>query len=404
MTSPAETTRYTSVAIALHWVIAIAMAGLVGVGWYMSDLPDGAPGQQMLYQMHKSVGITVLLLTVARIGWRWMNPPPSLPDGMAPLEKTASHLVHLGFYGLMLALPLTGWLVASTSYEFQVPTVLFGLVSWPHLPFVEGLKNETGHGVAEFLHSKLAWVGIGLIVLHVAGAVKHEFSDEDGVLKRMIPGLFGKTSGPRAPGRGAATAFGAAAIVFALVAGTPLVANAVGGDADLTSSGAIDANWAVDYDASEIRFSGIHDGNEFSGVFEDWSSAIAYDPDAFETAAAEVTVDMGSAVTGTKLYDDSLDAAEWFNTSGFPSASVVMSDFVQAPEGYQATATLTLKEATVSAPFAFLVVIDGEEAEMTGSTTFSRAALDLGQQSDAGADWVSDEIKVDVTVKASRLN
>ncbi len=82
-----------------------------------------------------------------------MNPPPPLPDDMKPWEKRLSHGVHMGFYVLMIALPLLGWLLVSTS-KFQVSTVLFGTVSWPHLPFTEGLRGGVVHEVAEFLHSK----------------------------------------------------------------------------------------------------------------------------------------------------------------------------------------------------------------------------------------------------------
>jgi len=83
----ARSERYTIVAITLHWVMAIAIIGMIFGGWYMSDLPDGAPGQYFLYQMHKSIGITILLLTVARILWRVMNPPPALPDDMKGLDR-----------------------------------------------------------------------------------------------------------------------------------------------------------------------------------------------------------------------------------------------------------------------------------------------------------------------------
>ena len=120
----ASSERYSSVAITLHWVIALAIIGMILGGWYMTDLPDGAPGQYFLYQMHKSIGITILMLSVARIIWRAMNPPPALPDDMNGLEKTASHLVHLGFYGLMIALPLTGWPSSS------VPMAVMVLTSW----------------------------------------------------------------------------------------------------------------------------------------------------------------------------------------------------------------------------------------------------------------------------------
>lgn len=404
MIAPAESSRYTAVAIALHWAIALAIIGMIPAGWYMGDLPDGAPGQEMLYQLHKSIGITVLILTIARIGWRIANPAPPLPEGMAPLEKTASHLVHWAFYGLMLAMPLSGWIYVSTAYEFQIPTVLFGLVSWPHLPFMGALQNETGHGVVEFIHSKLAWVAIAMIVLHVGGALKHEITDEDGVLKRMIPRLFGRAAPPQAPSRGAISAFGAALMAFAVVAGAPIVASAAGGSADLASTGEVSANWTVDYEASEVSFSGDHDGSEFTGTFGDWSADIAFDADDVSAARAEVGVDTGSARTGNKLYDDSLKSAEWFNVSGFPAATVMLSDFVATETGYTATAALTIKEQTMEAPFAFTLDIDGDMATMDGEAVFGRTPLDLGLESDPGADWVGEDVTVAVHVEASRIN
>ncbi|MEM9180127.1 MAG: cytochrome b, partial [Pseudomonadota bacterium] len=246
----ASSERYSSVAITLHWLIAIAIIGMIFGGWYMTDLPDGAPGQYFLYQMHKSIGITILLLTVARIIWRVMNPPPPLPDDMNGLEKTASHLVHLGFYGLMIALPLTGWLYSSVSVKLDVPTVLFGLISWPDVPFVEGLKTEGASGIVNFIHGRLAWVALLLLALHVAGAIKHELSAEEGVLKRMIPGLFGKAEQPATPGRGAVTAFGSALAILVVVAGaSPVVSALTGSGAPVSADAAFEPNWAVDADA-----------------------------------------------------------------------------------------------------------------------------------------------------------
>jgi len=104
------TPSYTAVAITLHWIIAFSIVGLILVGWQMTDMPLGAPGQEQLYQMHKSFGITVLLLTVARIVWRVLNPPPPLPEGMTAWERTLANGTHVGIYALMLAMPLTGWL------------------------------------------------------------------------------------------------------------------------------------------------------------------------------------------------------------------------------------------------------------------------------------------------------
>lgn len=404
MSAPSE--RYSSVAITLHWVIALAMIGMILGGWYMTDLPDGASGQYFLYQMHKSIGITILLLTVARIIWRVMNPPPALPDDMNGLEKTASHLVHLAFYGLMIGLPLTGWLYSSVSVKLDVPTVLYGMVSWPDVPFVDGLNTEGASGTVHFIHSKLAWVVLGLLALHVAGAIKHELGAEHGVLKRMIPGLFGKSTPPKAPSRGAITAFGSALALLVVVAGaSPVMAILSGNGQAVSADAAFDPNWTVNADTSSITFSGMHDGNVYSGSFGNWDAAIQFDPAAPEASEVRVTVATTSATASQKLYSDSLPSPEWFNSSAFPTASVEILDFAAAGgNNYTSTARLTLKDLTVDTPFAFELDIAGDVARMTGQAIFQRKALDLGQSSDPNADWVSEDVTVDVVVEATRQN
>ena len=378
MSAPSE--RYSSVAITLHWLIAFAILGMIFGGWYMSDLPDGATGQYFLYQMHKSVGITILLLSVARIIWRAMNPPPPLPEEMNGLEKTASHLVHLGFYGLMIALPLTGWLYSSVSVKLDVPTVLYGVVSWPDVPFVDGLKTETASGAVNFIHSKLAWVALGLLALHVAGALKHEFSAEEGVLKRMIPGLFGKADKPAAPGRGAVTAFGSALGLLIVVAGASPVLSILSGSGQAVSADAgFEQNWTVNPDTSSITFSGTHDGNAFSGSFANWDAAIQFDPSVPGDAEVQVTVSTVGAQASQKLYTDSLPSPEWFNSSAFPTANVeILNIEATSDTTYTSTARLTLKEITVDAEFPFTLQINGDQAQMTGQAVFQRTALDLG--------------------------
>lgn len=401
----ASSERYTNVAITLHWLIAIAIIGMILGGWYMSDLPDGASGQYFLYQMHKSIGITILLLTVARIIWRVMNPPPALPGDMNGLEKTASHLVHLGFYGLMIALPLTGWLYSSVSIKLDVPTVLYGVISWPDVPFVDGLKTEAASGVVNFIHSKLAWVAIVLLGLHVAGAIKHEVSAEQGVLKRMLPGLFGKTDKPAAPGRGAITAFGSALGVLVIVAGaSPLLSVLSGSGKAVSADAAFAPNWTVNTDASSIQFSGTHDGNPYSGTFSNWDAAIQFDPDNPGDSEVRVTVSTTSANASQKLYTDSLPSPEWFNTAAFPTASVEILNIADAGDNsFTSTARLTLKDLTVDADFPFSLDINGDKASMTGQAVFQRKALNLGQSSDPNADWVSEDVVVDVAVEAMRV-
>ncbi len=402
MTSFSPASRYTAVAIALHWAMAILLLFMIWLGWNMDD-------NEARYQLHKSVGITLLFLTVARIAWRLLNPPPPLASDMKPYERTLSHAVHIAFYAMMVIIPLAGWLLVSIS-PFQISTVLYGAVDWPHLPFTSGLQqgNELLHAVVENVHSKGAGVIIALLGLHVAGAVKHEISGEDGVLKRMIPGLFGKAAPPSPPARGAVIAFGSSVILFALIAAIPLIGSgsASGGSASPTPSSAeATGNWTVDYAVSEIRFSGLYDGKPFEGVFETWNADVGFYSEDLAASAVSVTIDTASVTTGTKLYDSTLREAEWFNTAAFPQATVTLSDFQNTgEETYTAMATMTLKGKETSVPLTFELKIDGDRADLNGKAVFSRKALDLGQVSDAGGSWVSDEIAVEVEGTATRAD
>lgn len=186
--------RYSAVAILLHWAIALLLIGQLAAGFYMHRLMHAEPNpdQQLTFQLlqwHKSFGVTIFFLTLIRLGWRLTHRPPPLPAEMPGWEKFAARSVHAGFYVLLLAMPLVGWAIVSSSpFAESVQTYLFGVVHWPHLPFFEGIENrkEVSHQFAE-LHEALAFIMIGLIVLHVAAALKHQFINRDGVLGHMLP-------------------------------------------------------------------------------------------------------------------------------------------------------------------------------------------------------------------------
>ncbi len=386
--------RYTAIAIALHWAIAIAIVFMIWLGWNMHE-------NEAWIQFHKSIGITILILTIARIIWRLLNPPPALPAGMKPLEKTASHVIHIGFYALMLALPLTGWLLVSTSFELDVPTVLFGAVSWPDIPGLGFLKNEAAHEAVEFVHAKLSWLILGLLALHVAGALKHEFTDEEGVLKRILPGLFGQTAPPHLPPSGFVAAFGAAFAVFAVIAGSPVITAALK-PAPQAVAASFASSWDVDHDASSIAFSGLYEGNPFTGSFGTWQATIDFDPQAPELGRVLVSVHTGTVSTNQKLYTDSLKSPEWFHVAAHPVAAVEITNISPAQQGFDATANLTIKGISVEVPFTFRLEIDGDTATMAGHATLQRRTLDLGQKSDPGGEWVGEDVRVDVTMRALR--
>ena len=408
MTAPSQDSarpeRYTNVAIALHWIIALCLGIMIALGKNMYDAEHREI--EWMFQLHKSVGITILTLMIARLVWRLANRPPPLPATMKPVEKSASHITHMALYALMFGLPLSGWVMVSLS-PFSIATVLYGTIGWPHLPGLAELAFETRQSVypkIANIHEIMSWALIALFALHVIAAVKHEISDDEGVLKRMLPRLFGKTTPPQAPARGAWVAFGSAFAFFGIIAGGPVIAQSLTGP-ETTPATSDQGNWDINYDASEIRFSGTHSGNAFSGVFEDWSATINFDPDALGEASASVLVTTQSARTGDTLYDNTLEAAEWFNVTAFPQATVSLSNFRLAEDAEDgemiADATLTIKEAVSTVDFRFhLGEADGVWT-MTGETLLARETFELGQESDATGDWVSTDITVSVTVEAS---
>lgn len=196
-----EAKRYSAVAIALHWIVALLVLGMVPAGWWMSDAIKNPETQMQAFQviqLHKSLGFTILALTVLRLVWRLVHPAPPYPAAMPGWQRATAHLTHWGFYALLLLIPLSGWVYVSTGWSAElarpvpVPTLWFGLFEIPHLPFVADQPQEARIAISEAsggAHSALVWGGIVLFVLHVGAALKHHLIDGDDVLARMVPFL-----------------------------------------------------------------------------------------------------------------------------------------------------------------------------------------------------------------------
>jgi cytochrome b561 len=182
----AQRTTYTKVAIALHWVIAAAILLQILGGWQMEDM-KGAE-KFAAFQTHKSLGLTILMLSVARLLWRIANPPPALPVGMKTWEIAAAKFTHVAFYFLMIGIPIGGWVIISTS-PYNIATHWWGLFEWPRLPLGDLPFRKALNGLAKSGHSAAAWGVVALLVLHVGAVLKHMFVNNDDVASRMIPFL-----------------------------------------------------------------------------------------------------------------------------------------------------------------------------------------------------------------------
>lgn len=174
-----HTARYSRTAISLHWLLALGLAGTFALGFYMHDLPL-SPDKLKLYSWHKWAGISLLVLAVIRLGWRVTHPPPRLPSDMDALARMAAHTGHGLLYVLMLAIPLSGWLMSSAQ-GFQ--TVWFGIVPLPNLV----AKNAELSGWLKDAHVVLNYTLLAVVVGHVGAALQHHFIKKDTILKRMLP-------------------------------------------------------------------------------------------------------------------------------------------------------------------------------------------------------------------------
>lgn len=172
--------RYTTTAIVFHWLIAILIIGTFSLGVVMTEMPGISPTKLKYYSWHKWSGVTILALAALRLLWRLRHAAPAYPDAMPAWQRSAANSLHHLLYVLMFAVPLSGYLYTLAA---GYPVVYFGLFELPVL--ID--KNPTLKPVLEGVHYWLNMTLLAAVLLHVAAALKHQFVDRDGVLKRMLP-------------------------------------------------------------------------------------------------------------------------------------------------------------------------------------------------------------------------
>ena len=178
--------RYNSIAIILHWVMAIAFIAMLISGVVMEYAQLEQSLKFNLYQWHKASGVLLLIAVVLRILWRMIstlkNQIPPLPENFKPLEQKAAKLGHLGLYAVMIAMPLTGWMMVSSSV-YGLPTIVFGWFEWPHIPGIQG--DEAINKISNRAHMIVGIAFALLIGAHIAAVIKHALFDNENLLTRM---------------------------------------------------------------------------------------------------------------------------------------------------------------------------------------------------------------------------
>ena len=411
----------------LHWIIAGLILFMIFLGWRLDD-HDSLRLSRV--NLHKSVGILILLLSIVRLVIRFMTKAPPEPP-MPAWQSWAAKGLHVLFYVAMLGMPLTGWAMVSTSAR-EIPFFMF---HWPHMPFVPistAMENPV-HEFFEFFHKMGAKILIyGMISLHVAAALKHQFVDKDEVLEHMVPGLkpkpvlnwrwivpvgvvvlavgFGEfifrgapQSGGEKPAESSppAMASAAASDVSQAASAASSAVSSVSASSSSSSAPAGVTQWTIDKAASKIAWSTTFQGEAINGGFAGYSAQIAFDPDKLDQSHVKVSIDLGSVASGDNDRDGTLKSDQFFNVSSFPKAVYEAAKFTKTDAThFTAHGKLTLHGVTKPLDLPFSLTIKKDVADMTGTADLDRTVFSVGSGDYAKTDAIPAVVKLAITVKA----
>lgn len=355
--------QYGAVTKSFHWIMALLVICLLAIGLYMGGMPNSAAKLQM-YNLHKSLGITVLALVICRICWHSISKKPGFVETMKPWERKLATAGHTLLYLLMLMLPLTGWLMSSAAGR---TVSFFGLFILPDLVSPDKILTKTFRG----LHENIGTLIMITVGLHILAALKHHFMDKDSVLKRMLPALL--------------------IILFA------------------STAHAADTTWNVDRNKSSIAFKGRQMGTEFNGRFDRFRADINFDPDNLAASTVKVAVDIATANTRSAERDEIIKGKDWFDVAQFPVARFETTSFLKTGDKtYEALANLTIRDVTlpVILPFRLEIRMNDSDKELTAtvdaSVILDRSKFNLGGGSWADTGVIANEVPVSIHVVASK--
>ncbi len=392
---------YGGVAKTFHWLTALSIFALIPLGLIANDWSyDSAAAlatKGTLFSLHKTLGVTLFFVALARIAWAVTQPKPGLLHPDRKLESLAAETTHWLLYASLVIVPLSGWINHAASQGFAP-------IWWPFsqtLPLVP--RSEAVAGFFGAWREVFTKVLAAAVLLHVAGALKHHFVDKDQTLARMLPGR----TAPEVPAQThdrrpiwAATGIWAAAIALGTVLGlmgepAEAVRAPGAGLAEVTS------DWVVEDGSVSISVEQF--GSAVQGSFADWTAAIAFDPEATGDVLGDVRAEIAvDSLTLGSVTSDAL-GAEFFDAARFPTA--VFAGDIRAAEGenaYVAEGTLSMKGAEVPLTLPFTLTLDGGTATMDGRVTLDRREYGIGTASYQDGSTVGHDVAVDIALTARR--
>ena len=405
MTEAKATTNYSATAKWLHWTIAALIIGLFIGGKFMTHLGLDTQTKYLIYQFHKSLGFTILALSLYRLYWRLKHPVPKLPEGMSTIEQRIAPITHWLFYAFMIVVPLLGWLYVSAIPKDAgnyVDTKIFFIIPvfhWPvpQLAWLESFLDDA--------HSAVATAMIGLLVLHVAAALKHHYKDKDEVFLRMLPGETSKKAGMIPVIIGLLLASAALYLIVMLIWGEDdhyeEGAVAVPSENSVQNIPAMGPYaWSIDNADTFVELKASAFGSEKSVRIGDVRGLIVLDPEnPSEKGRLDVELFMTSLDAGDTSTTSELRGKEWFNISEHPVVRFVSENISGENGQYIAEGELTIRETTIPLVLPFALNVREDVGVADGELMIDRTAFDLGGSGDS----VSQNVAVRIKVTASSV-
>lgn len=392
-------TTYGAVTKFFHWSIAVLIIAMIPLGIYANGLPydTGAAlaEKAWFFSLHKTIGVVIFFLALARIAWALTQPRPGLLNADAPAEAGLATLAHWVLYVSLIIVPASGWI-------HHAATTGFAPIWWPFgqdLPLVP--KDDSIAHSFKSLHIIFERVLAVTLLLHVAGALKHHVIDRDLTLRRMLPGtppfirLPAHGTHPRWPVFGAVGVF-----AVALSIGAAMGAFSHKGAAPAAPTlAAVESGWTVQDGSLGLTVRQL--GSDVTGSFQDWTAAINFSEIVGADGThgdVEVTVSIPSltlgSVTAQAMGPDFL-AAQTHPTATFKA------DLLPDGETFTANGTLSLKGMEVPVNLPFSLQIDGDTATMQGQTRLNRTSFNIGE-SYPGESSLGFDVNLDVSLTAIR--
>lgn len=386
---------YGSIARFFHWVTVAFILMLIPLGIMANDSPmttqDELSQKVWLFSLHKTLGVTLLFLALARIAWAVTQPRPRLLNGARPAEALLAETVHWLLYGSLLLVPLTGWLEHSAQDGFAP---IWGPLE--RLPFIP--QNAALAEVFAALHIIFERVLVISALLHIVGALKHHFIDRDMTLRRMLPG-GGAAAGVETP-FSTAVPLALALLLWGAAVGAGAKLGVFSHDAPeqdrpAAALEATPSEWQVIDGTLEITV--LQMGSAITGQFADWTAAIDFtDPQApGATGTVTATIAIPSLTLGG-VTEEALKPG-YFDAAVHPAA-VFRGDLEHIEERYTARGTLTLKGVEVPLEFPFTLTLNEDTADAEAQFTLDRRSFGIG---DSVTDEASLAFSVEVQLRFS---